>query len=301
MFEFVHSSMNSALIERLPLGFQETLEYVLVHDSGRWKRLFMTDKRKNELSDRKKEELLKEKNEKRSKLRVPVLYDFTILDHFFLSQRDMAVQEWQSYKNQDSSGFSIGGVNETSLITKLTHLNGQPMRRIEFRMRPDHRGMYDRSISLFNYYGSTEGFLDETERLIHVLERDNDFVLSRGLTHQKLAEPLFYIMNLFMQKDVLGNPEYSLVSNGNLCQLPFILNGEKYLATISAWPMVQHSPFFDQMTSSVDINVLNLCRMQRVSFSGMAALTIQRYGFYEGNTRYRVEPENVIKTFGLKN
>ncbi|MBS0603875.1 MAG: hypothetical protein JSS60_02430 [Verrucomicrobia bacterium] len=59
-------------------------------------------------------------------------------------------------------------------LNSLTHMNGVPISTIEERARPGRWSM--------------GGFLNGSERLLHVMKRDWDTVASLGLTHVELAE-----------------------------------------------------------------------------------------------------------------
>ncbi len=303
--------MIRRLIEALPIQWQEGLEYLLVPDPHRKQREAMSDEERDSLSDKGYSEWLQsaEKNRKLSRWRMSKPESQKLFASLtYLAERGLPLLDWQDYHQTDASGFEIGGVNPTERIKQLTHLNEQSIRRIEFRMRKDIRGMDARTIKWFNYYGSNMGgFLDDYERLLHVLERDNNFVLSLGLTHQGLARHLFYVMNLCWLKEIWRDKSpFEVKEEGGIglrgrLRVPFIYKGERYLALPGSWSMGQGSPFFDDTGTYCGFTVFNIDRKEGIDFSGLVPIMIYRYGFYEGNVHFRVDPKHITSTFGLRN
>jgi len=168
---------------------------------------------------------------------------------------------------------------------------------------------------------SISGFLAEDEDIISVLKADNQLVRTMGLTHPKLAKPIFHIWNLILKEIELGNwggRFYENIKhiyyNGNL--LNFNVSGSK------GW---QISIFHDEVQGRYNIHIdRNLTKeeeqylekqyshlnneemaelkykLSNLDISEMNPFYIIRYGFYKGHTEYRCDPVAVAFIFGLK-
>ncbi|OGM16843.1 hypothetical protein A2V56_03665 [Candidatus Woesebacteria bacterium RBG_19FT_COMBO_42_9] len=168
----------------------------------------------------------------------------------------------------ERSGFKIGGVNSTDLIHSLDSLAGQPISKLEERLRPGKDSMM--------------GFLGQNESLISILADDNDFVLSHDLTHQDLALPLFYAREHYLQ------------GKGR----EFTYKGRKFSIQATAYRGMQFSPFDDRTGTNIDMVIKNEDTGASLSYSGLLPDMIQRYGFYEGKgTSYRLEPSKILEVF----
>lgn len=193
---------------------------------------------------------------------------------------DLQLTDQQTYQEPaNKAGFVIGGGNSTQTIEGLaaTGLTGLSIGEIEQRARP---GSY-----------SDAGFIGATESFLERLKTDNTFIKAQGLTHKQMAEPLFYVINLL-----------DAVMSGSRWHdnaIEFTYKGESYKASYMQTRGVQLSIFNDDITASRDYQVTNLQTGESLSFSPMVAYYIARYGFYEGDTPYRVDPVKVISAFGL--
>lgn len=168
----------------------------------------------------------------------------------------------------EKSGFKVGGANSTDLIRKLDSLAGQPIAKLQERLRPMHDSM--------------AGFLGQSESLIAVLTDDNDFVLSQNLTHQDLALPLLYTREHY--------------SRGRGKE--FTYRGRRFSVQLTAYRGMQFSPFDDKTGTNVDMIIKNEDTNASLSCSGLLPDMIQRYGFYEGKgTSYRLEPSKILEVF----
>lgn len=198
---------------------------------------------------------------------------------------------------QREEGFVVGGINSSESIRHLRRLTGLFVEEIEKRARPGGE--------------SRSGFLTETERFISVLVKDNEFVFSRGFTHQQLAKPLFYVMNLFYFLFLRDEEGYKYSG-----AIKFFYNGQKYaLEAYGAgqYLTLQNSIFDDGLHSGMDFKVTNLTNGKSIVFSEMLPYYIWRYGFYLGNVQaispfvlfgekertFRLNPNDIIDVFGL--
>ena len=183
----------------------------------------------------------------------------------------------------------------------------------------------DLPVSLITYIGrpdrfSIAGFMASDEDIISVLKGDNGLVRRLGLTHPRLARPLFHIWNIILKEIELGRM-------GRFWKgIPAIhYNGGRIAVRASAGKGWQTSIFQDEIQGRFDIQVSrelsekeksylrnryhHLDRkgleeleaaLSRLHFSEMVPYYIMRYGFYEGHTSYRADPIAVAVIFGIK-
>src|SRR6266478_2681364 len=91
-------------------------------------------------------------------------------DYTATTPQSIGIQPVTPHKDA-KTGFVIGGKNPTALIRGLTAIAGQPIAKLEKRMRPGA--------------DSRAGFLGKDESLLEVLAADNHFVVDElGLSHQ---------------------------------------------------------------------------------------------------------------------
>jgi hypothetical protein len=169
-------------------------------------------------------------------------------------------------KKDAKTGFVVGGKNETSLIRKLTEINGIKIADLEKAMRP---GELSRS-----------GFLAKDESLLAVLAADNEYVVDKlGLTHQELAEHLLVLAAIGQQQ---GEKE-------------FTYHGKTFKISVAYAKGFQESPFKDGTKTNTDVTIQNLDNGKKLQFSILVPIMMERYGFYEGKgTSYRVEPRKIL-------
>jgi len=199
----------------------------------------------------------------------------------------------QTPENIPAQKFAVGGVNSELTIKSLSSINSISLIELERRMRP---GQY-----------STAGFIDYDDSLLEVLAKDNAFVNALQLTHQNLAHPLLYAMRLV---EMFGTYDLNI---RNASGLPYVYRGQKYKVLVSRYMGSQESPFGDGLRSGTDYLIIR--GEQRLFFSGLTALLIHSYGFYESESvsyyyndgtkktesnLYRVDPREIIDFFGLK-
>jgi hypothetical protein len=174
---------------------------------------------------------------------------------------------------QDPSGFLIGGTNKTEMIRGLKTIGGEPISKIEKKMKP--------------HASSTAGFLGRTESLIDVLSRDNAYVVDQlGTTHQEIGATLKTILKATPQKSG------EVVWRGQRFKVE---KKDEYLGS-------QSSPFPDEEESTfakgIDYQITNLSSGHSIMVSDSLPDLIERFGFYEGfETQFRLEPCDVAKVF----
>ena len=179
-------------------------------------------------------------------------------------------------------------------------------------------------IDVITYIGrpgrfSGAGFLADDEDIISVLKGDNDLVRRLGLTHPRMARPLYHVWNIILQEIACGKwGRFSAIQ----C---FWYNGGKVTLRAESMKGWQNSIFQDEVQGRFDIDVQrkltakekaflgrkypHLSEMQmaelqerltRFHFSEMVPYYIMRYGFYEGHTDYRADPIAIARIFGLR-
>jgi len=173
-------------------------------------------------------------------------------------------------RTDETTGFAYYEVNSTDSIKNLAELNGISIAELEQNMRP----------SAF----SIAGFLGPNESLLDVMAADNKWVLQQGLTHQTLANALYYMLGVAFRR-IDGED--------------IIFHGQHYKVTYNRYSGgSQYSPFRDHLETHRDINVTNLENGKSIEFSGMLPDLIAKYGFYEGQgTRYRLSPQQIVEVF----
>lgn len=192
---------------------------------------------------------------------------------------DMPLTEEQSYQVVEESGFKVGGVNSSDLIRKIQTLNGKS---IEDLNRSGKR------------YPNMTPMLGEGDDLRELLIRDNDYVLSRGLTHQDVAAPLFYVFNLW-------SFVYKSSSLGAVKPLSFRYRGQQFSIDLRSYSLGTVGSLFSDGTSSraYDLELTNDQTGRKMRFSALHPYMISRWGFYEGGKDYRLDPADIISMFSL--
>ena len=170
-------------------------------------------------------------------------------------------------KKDSKTGFMVGGMNATSLIKKLTEINGILIADLEKSMRPEEL--------------STAGFLGKDESLLEVLTADNLYVVDeQGLTHQELAKHLHVLAAIGVRQE--GKE--------------FRFYGKKLKIRMIYSKGYQDSPFKDDTKTDSEAVIFNLDNGKNLRYSLLVPMMIERYGFYEGKgTSYRVDPRKVME------
>jgi hypothetical protein len=166
---------------------------------------------------------------------------------------------------------------------------------------------------------SGAGFMAEDEDIISVLKGDNDLVRKLGLTHPRMAKPLYHVWNMILQEIQCGR--WGRFS-GIQC---FFYNGHEVTLRAESMKGWQVSIFQDEIQGRFDIDVQRTLtpaerqflqdryrhlspdqmveleeKLTRFHFSEMVPYYILRYGFYEGHTDYRADPIAIACIFGLR-
>ena len=168
---------------------------------------------------------------------------------------------------------------------------------------------------------SGEGFMADDEDIISVLKGDNRLVGQLDLTHPQMAKPLFHVWNLILKEYELGN------MGRYWNNIKYILYNGRRIAFSEVHPTrgFQESIFNDEVIGAFEINFyreldekekaflsnkyshLNkeqmeefIKKLSHIHTGEMEPYYVMRYGFYEGHTKYRVDPIAIALIFGLK-
>ena len=163
-----------------------------------------------------------------------------------------------------AAAFDYAIVSRASIVA-LKEINGIKIADLESSMRPGKL--------------SKAGFLGDKERLLEVMAADNDWIVQARLTHQEIACHLRVLA-------VVSRRESK----------PFIYHGTRLRAKIIQYDGFQESPFNDGTKASTDVALENLDNGERIWYSSLVPMMVERYGFYESKgTLYRVDPKAVVK------
>jgi hypothetical protein len=166
---------------------------------------------------------------------------------------------------------------------------------------------------------SGAGFLAEKEDLLTVLREDNRIVSRLGLTHPRLAAPLFHIWNLALRRADHAD------SSREWLEIEHVLyNGCEVQLDVQATRGFQDSIFDDGIRGNHNLTIFRdptpaeiawledhyghmgrerinemIVKLGRIETGEMVPFYIMRYGFYEGHTPYRADPVAIAFIFGL--
>ena len=180
-------------------------------------------------------------------------------------------------------------------------------------------------LSLITYIGrpgrfSDAGFMAADEDILSVLKGDNSIVQKLGLSHPRMARPLFHVWNLILKVKESGrftrfwdNIPYLYYNDGKIkldaeggkgWQISIFQDEIKGRFNINVKTDLtgQEQQFLLKRYSYLNQDQLNELeqKLTHIHFSEMAPYYIMRYGFYEGHTKWRTDPIAIAFVFGLK-
>lgn len=198
------------------------------------------------------------------------------------------------------------GLHAREELDRLKTITGKPIAEITELGRPMR--------------ASGEGFMAEDEDVVSVLKGDNALVALMGLTHPKLARPLFHVWNLILKEIELGRFGRSWSGFQHILY-------QRRKVHLSGWGTkgFQESIFNDQIRGTCDLQIRRglaadentflaarysalsadkldeLARgLSSIRVGEMQPYYIMRYGFYEGHTLWRADPIAIAFIFGLR-
>jgi HEAT repeat protein len=209
----------------------------------------------------------------------------------------------------DFPTLAVTGLHSVPELDRTHSITGRSISEITDLARPD--GL------------SVEGFLAEDEDIISVLKGDNDLVSRLGLTHPRLARPLFHIWNMILTDLDLGRWDMASHRWKNIEALAS--NGRTVLLNAGDTKGGQESIFDDGLDGAFWIEIRRDLTPQEEAFLSekyrsltaekmeefrkklthvqtgeMEPYYIMWYGFYEGHTPWRADPIALAFIFGLK-
>jgi hypothetical protein len=186
------------------------------------------------------------------------------------------------------SGFKVGEVNSTEVIRAATSINNQPVEVLEARLRE-------------------AGLLGRTESLLEVMAADNDYVLTRNLTHQRIVAAKNDLAKASSPSPVhLTIP--SRREGGPLNFMPVTTHsGRRFLYIPIISEESQRSPFEDPSSSpaasSIPPSRLGCAIINQDTGTALDATNLQwkmirDVGFYGGReSSRRLEPSAILEVF----
>ncbi|MEE4214998.1 MAG: hypothetical protein V2I34_08005 [Bacteroidales bacterium] len=166
------------------------------------------------------------------------------------------------------------------------------------------------------------GFMSDDETILSVILADNRCAKSLGLTHPDLARPLFHLWNMSREFEDCNID----TATGEKLQIEAVMyNGKEIFLEVNGSRGWQESIFNDEILGSGHIEISREPDMSELDFlekryaylpadeyqqlknelfnintGEMVYFYINRYGFYEGHTEYRVDPLTVALLFGIR-
>lgn len=209
----------------------------------------------------------------------------------------------------DFPDLARAGLHDAKVLDRLRTITGWTLDTITQLGRPGNL--------------SQGGFLAADETILSVIKGDDRLVRKMGLTHPKLAKPLFHVLNM-MDAD-LSLERWNMAKHQWDHFRYFYYNGKKVWVTAEDTKGGQQSIFNDGISGGFYIRLWrefdtgelryledkygHLERKAREEMQASLSLIhtgemqpqyIMRYGFYEGHTYWRTDPLAIAFIFGLK-
>ena len=208
----------------------------------------------------------------------------------------------------DFPDFARTGIHSETELRKTKIITGRSVSRITIDGRP--------------WASSGVGFMADDETIMSVLWADNQTVKNLGLTHPDIARPLFHLWNISREFE---NYSIDTISGNRLIIEAMIYNGNEVKYEITGSRGWQESIFNDEILGSGHIGIFrdinndeqtfletqygHLSQEQsekmqtmlyNINTGEMVGFYINRYGFYEGYTEYRIDPIAAALIFGMR-
>jgi len=155
---------------------------------------------------------------------------------------------------------------------------------------------------------SAGGFLSHKDKLLEVVERDSETLARLGITHDQVADRLESICGQAWRiESVLYSRGEHPEHHKNLTR-PWIYVERKFGVRDTAWMGLQTCPFKTRTEecgntsrASVDVHLKNRdLGNERIDFPGLIIHLIRDHHFFEGNTHYRLDPEEAVRVLELE-
>lgn len=138
---------------------------------------------------------------------------------------------------------------------------------------------------------SGTGFLEKSQTLEQVLERDRRALEILGYSTQEVA-------------NLLGPLNKKAVENGKNFDYS-APNGKQYEVKIQAWRGIQECPWHDRVDGRKSHGGIDMYLTEKgksgepVHIAGLVRHLVESHGFFEGGS-FRVAPETIVELFGTE-
>jgi len=137
------------------------------------------------------------------------------------------------------------------------------------------------------------GFLSKGEKLYDVFQKDDETLKRLNMTYDKIADKLDEIVKFSRTSPekirTLGNLEIKRICYLGYKGCPFGCSEE--LIKLGD----DYKDLLDKTRSAVDYEVTNTNLKESIFFSELHCHLIRDHHFFEGNTKYRLDPEKCIR------
>lgn len=136
---------------------------------------------------------------------------------------------------------------------------------------------------------SREGFLGINDRLEEIIKKDKETLEKLGITHKQIADRIESI-------------------TGQAKRIAYLDNGKKtkyivekiFEVELIGWMGYQNCPYGCKDTGSYDYKIKNLEFGKTLFAPELIVHLIKKHSFFEGNTKYRVDPQKAVKILEIK-
>jgi hypothetical protein len=172
----------------------------------------------------------------------------------------------------------------------IDDLSDEEIHRLEERMRP------------LNY--SQVGFLGASESLREIIERDSALLRERGITHDQIADRLDTLIGSYNRINELARRDANQRGGFLERAVTEVPGGNLHMSMYFGW---QPCPWaLEDSESEATCGLTDQdwryfdAHGRELSFSGLMPHLIRDHHFFEGTTRYRVDPAHAIEVLGIE-
>jgi len=142
---------------------------------------------------------------------------------------------------------------------------------------------------------SEAGFLGLNERLNDVISVDLRTLQRLGLTFQQFADRLETLSQKAhgLMHGHRGDNYWKIVEKGLLVEKKYRISWNTYMG-------YQKCPFGCAENADTDYTIVNVETGESVFFSGLHIHLIREHQFFEGHTKYRLDPETCARVLDIK-
>ena len=153
--------------------------------------------------------------------------------------------------------------------------------------------------NLYPEQSSTSGFLANGEILEEIINQDEKTLKKLNITTNQIADKLETITEKFIRKRNLYYRENHLKNENFDYNKTFQVDNLNI--KITRYLGYQHCPFgCPEENSDSDFDIINLKNKTKLFFSLLHIHLIRKHHFFEGNTKYRLDPKQTIQCLEIK-